>query len=94
MPTDKPRIIALRLVEAEPRQDGKRVVAAFNCDVPGLRLFGCSLIIRPDGEHVIAGPRGPKSQSGTQAASITDPELRAEMTRLAVAAYRGMGQPT
>ncbi|MCY0094603.1 hypothetical protein [Hoeflea ulvae] len=83
-------ITAMRLVEAECRGNGSRLVATFDADFPTFKLVGCLVIADVNGETHAYTPEARSRTRDARPIVITDPDLRQAMQRKAVRVYEAL----
>jgi hypothetical protein len=83
-------ITGMRLVDAEPRGDGTRLVATFEAHFPSFKLAGCVVILDTLGIPMTYPPEARSRTKDLPPVTITDPSLRYAMQRKAVRLYEAM----
>lgn len=69
------------------RNDGSRIVASFTADLPGISLFGCLLIKRPEGTFVARPPEANSRSAAAVPIIIRDRILYSDMSEMAFRRY-------
>ena len=69
------------------RNDGSRIVASFTADLPGISLFGCLLIKRPEGIFVARPPEANSRSAAAIPIIIRDQSLYSDMSEKAFKRY-------
>ncbi len=77
-------ITAMRLVDAESRGDGSRLVASFDAEFPTFKLVGCSILLDSSGQPRAYPPDARSRTRDARPIVITDNDLRHAMQRKAV----------
>lgn len=83
-------ITGMRLVDADPRADGTRLVATFEAVFPAFRLAGCVIIVDILGVPLAFPPEARSRTRDLPPITITDYELHRAFQRKAVALYQAM----
>jgi hypothetical protein len=83
-------ISGMRLVDAEPRRDGSRLVATFEAILPAVRLAGCVIVLDVLGVPNAFPPEARARTRDHPPITITDYELLKAMRRKAVRLYEAM----
>lgn len=82
------RITGLSLSDEQPK-DNWKVLAYFDCEVGGIGLTGCGLVICK-GKIIVTAPRA-KSVNGRHAARFVDFAIRDEVKDAALTAFHALG---
>jgi hypothetical protein len=87
-------ITGMRLINAEKRRDGSKLVATFESIFPTFRLAGCVIVLDMLGQPMAYPPEARSRTKDLPPVTITDPNLRCAMQRKAVRLYEAMADET
>lgn len=71
--------------------DGCEILASFDVQVRGFELRGCSLVIDHEGQRIVWAPKPDTRGATIHKVRFLDPDLRNELTVLAVNAFEALG---
>ena len=87
---EKITVIAIRLINGQPWDNGDRVVAFFDCSIGNINFRECMLLETLKHGPLAQLPRGMKRDDGVRLAHINDHAMRCELTTAASNAYRAL----